>query len=91
MKNKKHILITVKGKVQNVGFRYFTNKRAHETGIYGYVKNLPNGDVYAEAEGSETDLDTFLDHLRQGPQWARVDGIDIQEAPLDGFEDFTIR
>lgn len=88
---KKHLNITVKGKVQNVGFRYFTNKRAVELGILGFVKNLPNGDVYAEAEGPEEALETFLEHLRKGPGWARVDEINLQEAPIDGFENFMIR
>ncbi len=87
----KHLNITVKGKVQNVGFRHFTNKRANELNVKGFVKNLPNGDVYIEAEEEENILNTFIDLVRQGPTWARVDDISLQEAPPDGFEDFTIR
>jgi acylphosphatase len=88
---EKHLNITIKGKVQNVGYRYFAHKRANEIGVKGYVKNLPNGDVYSEAEGTEQDLNTFLDYLHEGPNWARVDEIQLQEAPMDGFEDFRVR
>ena len=49
----KHLSITVHGKVQNVGFRYFTNKRAHEFNIKGFVKNQHDGTVYIEAEGED--------------------------------------
>jgi acylphosphatase len=88
---KKRLLITVKGKVQNVGFRYFTNKRAMEFNISGFVKNQSDGTVYIEAEGAEDELNTFLDHVKQGPKWGRVDDVKLQEAPVNGDEGFSIR
>jgi acylphosphatase len=88
---KKHFDITVFGKVQNVGFRFYTNKRAQEIGLSGYVKNLQNGSVYIEAEGDEKDLETFLDFIKRGPQWARVDKVDAHESPVMGYEEFRIK
>ena len=42
---KKSIIIKVSGKVQNVGFRFYTKKTAKSLGVTGYVKNLPDASV----------------------------------------------
>ena len=48
-KMQRYILIS--GKVQGVGFRYFTRQNAMKLGVHGYAKNLPNGKVEVVAEG----------------------------------------
>lgn len=87
----KHVLITVIGKVQNVGFRYYTIKKAQELGIKGFVKNMPDGSVYIEAEADEVTLDHFIIWCKKGPTWARVNDLQIQDAPIEGFEKFEVR
>jgi acylphosphatase len=82
--------IKVYGKVQNVGFRYYTRKTAEMFQISGFVMNRPDGSVYIEAEGEKEDLETFTDWCRQGPQWARVDRLDTQDIPVAGHEGFRI-
>ncbi|MFZ5628764.1 MAG: acylphosphatase [Spirochaetota bacterium] len=80
----------VKGRVQGVGFRQFTAARARELGLVGWVRNLPDGSVEAEAQGSESTLAELESHLRRGPGLARVDVLEIAllaESPDDaGFE-----
>jgi acylphosphatase len=88
---KKSFRITVSGKVQNVGFRYYTLKTAQEFNIDGFVKNQPDGSVYIEAEGEAGDLETFMDWCRRGPQWARVEQFDIQEQPLMKYKEFRVK
>jgi acylphosphatase len=88
---ERQINLTVTGKVQNVGFRFFTEKKAVETHIKGYVKNLPDGGVYIEAQGEEKDLQTFKDFIMTGPKWCRVDKVYEQEVPPSGYQDFSIR
>ncbi|HQK38448.1 MAG TPA: acylphosphatase [Bacteroidales bacterium] len=88
---KKHINITVTGRVQGVGFRYSAQEEAEELGIKGFVRNMPDGSVYIEAEGEEEDLLRFIDWCRQGPGYAHVKDLLIQEAPLGHFSDFEIR
>jgi acylphosphatase len=83
--------ITVSGKVQNVGFRYYTAVTAQEFNIDGFVKNEPDGSVYIEAEGEKDALETFLHWCRRGPQWARVDRFDIQEQPLMNYKGFRVK
>jgi acylphosphatase len=83
--------IRVTGKVQNVGFRYYTARTAQEFKINGFVKNHLDGTVYIEAEGEKDALEGFVSWCRRGPQWARVDSFDIQEQPAMGFEGFRIK
>ncbi len=87
----KTIQIKVSGKVQGVGFRYYTQKKAHEFNIKGFVQNMPDGSVYIEAEGEDLDVDTFADWCAQGPQWARVLKSTKSELPLVGYVKFEVR
>lgn len=83
--------ITVSGRVQNVGFRYYTANSAQECHISGFVKNETDGTVYIEAEGEKDDMDKFLVFCRRGPQWARIDRFDIQEQPLMNYKGFRVK
>lgn len=87
----KGVILTIYGKVQNVGFRHHTRKTAEKHDIKGFVKNQPDGSVHVEAEGEEVNLDHFVLWCHDGPMWARVDRVAIQEAPVQGFEGFQIR
>ena len=87
----KAAIIKVYGTVQGVGFRFYTNKKAIELGIFGYVQNKPDGSVYIEAEGDETDLMTFIDWCNIGPQWARVSKVETQIVPAINYVDFQIK
>ena len=56
----------VHGRVQGVGFRWWTRSRASELGLRGYASNLRDGRVEVVAEGSKPDCDSLLDLLRSG-------------------------
>ncbi len=86
----KHYNITVKGKVQGVWYRKSTQEKAFSLGIKGYVKNLPNGNVYIEAEGNLDQLKAFLSWCSEGPQFAIVDDISFEETDMQFFEGFEI-
>lgn len=89
---KLHYVITVEGKVQGVGYRYFVRARAKELRLNGYVRNGWDGKVEIEAEGEKKDLDTLLDYLRIGPPLARINRVDVSEAPFtNNYEDFQIK
>jgi len=91
MENLKTVQIKVKGKVQGVGFRYYTQKKAQEFNIKGFVQNKPDGSVYIEAEGKRIDVDTFCDWCTRGPEWSRVLDCKISELPSGEFIQFDIR
>lgn len=75
----KTIAIKVKGKVQGVGFRYFAMRHANEIGVNGYVKNLPNGDVYIEASGTNKQLEQLILLCNQGPAHSNVESIQVTD------------
>lgn len=87
---KKSVILKIHGRVQNVGFRYYTQKKAEMLDIKGFVKNMPDGSVYVEAEGDEEKVDEFIRYCHTGPSWANVTGVDIQEAPINDFQGFYI-
>ena len=80
------------GKVQGVGYRYFTEKIAKKLNIFGYVKNLEGGTVEVVAQGKEEDLQKFIEQLKIGPFLAKVEKIDIIfKKPTDIYLYFEIR
>jgi len=83
-------LITIEGRVQHVGFRYSARNAAMKYGISGLARNLPEGNVYIEAEGDEDDLYQFINWCRQGPPLARVIQVRIQDGVLNNYEGFSI-
>jgi len=85
-----HILIS--GRVQGVGFRFFTRHQASMLGITGYVRNLINGKVEVVAEGKEPDLEEFVKKLREGASLAWVTDIKVNRQKYKGdFKSFSIR
>lgn len=81
--------ILISGRVQGVGFRYFTVRIAREYHILGNVRNTSDGNVRVIAAGSDENIELFLQQLRQGPSMAIVADMQITEltaAPnFDGF------
>lgn len=73
----RRIRVIVRGMVQGVGFRYFTVRQAESLGLAGWVENLDDGSVQACAEGTEDAITTFLEALRQGPRFSRVEDLEI--------------
>ena len=66
--------LSIHGRVQGVGFRYFTMKTAKKLeGVTGWVKNEPDGSVSVGAEGPKLGLNKLIRSLGQGPRSARVD------------------
>lgn len=73
----------VSGRVQGVGFRQFTAEKARGLKISGWVRNLPDGNVESEAQGSEDQLRAFEKNLHAGPALSRVDDVKIQNLEDD--------
>jgi acylphosphatase len=82
---------SISGRVQGVGFRYFTEAAARREGVHGWVRNLPDGCVEIEAEGDAESLERFERALRQGPPGARVGAVEVDHTVPHGHETgFTI-
>ena len=84
----KQIKIRVSGRVQGVGFRFFTHQQAQKLGLVGYVKNLDNGDVEIVAQGDSVQISKLTEWLEQGgPVSARINNINIDQSSVQ--EDLT--
>ncbi len=83
----------VKGTVQGVGFRDFTDRAAAALKVTGWVRNLADGDVELVAEGTADALQALLDKVSSGPPAARVTGVYILEAKAatGEFKAFEVR
>lgn len=81
----------VYGKVQNVGFRFYTQKKALAYHIKGFVKNEADGSVYIEAEGESLSMQAFENWCKQGPTWASVNNFKSNEQPIVNYTDFRIK
>ena len=91
MNTKIAMQIQVFGRVQGVGFRYYTQQKAIELGLTGFVKNKSDGSVFIEAEGEETKLNELLMWCHSGPSWAKIQEVKFQEMPTIGYQDFRIK
>lgn len=87
----KSLAIQVYGRVQGVGFRYYTRNKANEYNIKGFVKNALDGSVYIEAEGTDDAIEALIIWLKKGPPLARVDSIQAYDIPSQRFINFLIR
>ena len=74
----------ISGHVQGVGYRFFTQEAAAREGLGGFVRNLEDGRVEAEAEGDQTGLDRFERALHQGPSGARVERVEVEDSMPKG-------
>ena len=89
-KVKVHANIT--GRVQMVGFRYFTKQWAEDFYLTGWVRNNRDGSVELEAEGKKTVLESFIKEIRQGPRISNVDDVKLGWLPFKNeFRKFEIR
>ena len=79
----------VTGRVQGVGFRWFTSRAAKELGISGTVQNHPDGSVRVHARGALAVLDQLEATIARGPVAARVEAVErvepSQTVKADGF------
>jgi acylphosphatase len=82
----------ISGRVQGVGFRYFTEAAAQREGVSGWVRNLPDRSVEAVAEGDIDAVERFERAVRRGPPGARVDHVRVDENyPVAGETEFSIK
>lgn len=87
----RHINITISGRVQGVGFRYSAMAIAQRYNISGFTRNMPNGDVYIEAEGDDNNLDSFLAWCKQGPEHAKVSNVICSHSSMKNYNNFIIK
>jgi acylphosphatase len=88
----KRISVLVTGRVQGVGYRYFTEDAANHFGLTGWVSNRFDRSVELEVQGETADIDEFFARLRMGPPLAHVADLRVNDLPVEaGEKGFEIR
>ena len=83
--------LIIEGRVQGVWFRESTRIEATSVGVFGWVKNLPDGTVEVLAEGPEEAVRKLVSWCHHGPSVARVDQVHAKSQEWKGeFESFDI-
>ena len=84
------VLVTISGRVQGVFFRASCADLARELGLCGSVRNLRDGRLSATFQGPDDAVDRMLAWCREGPPMARVDTVEIEDAPLVDATGFRV-
>jgi len=83
--------ITVHGRVQGVGFRYFVQHVGNRLGLTGNVRNCPDSTVEIVVEGDAKGIADFIRQVERGPSLARVQRVDVVDIPVQGtYGSFSI-
>ena len=82
----------MRGRVQGVGFRYFTEVAALREGLSGWVRNTHDGHVEVNVEGDAEAVDRFEMAINRGPSAARVESVEVIDlAPTGSPTGFMVR
>jgi acylphosphatase len=83
--------VRVSGRVQHVGFRAWTRRRAQDLGLTGWVRNETDGTVAAELQGTSQAVSRMLELLEKGPPAAKVAEVLSEAAEAgSGRTEFTV-
>ncbi len=82
--------VFVSGFVQNVGYRQFVKGIARQTGLKGWVKNLPDGRVEVLLSGDQKIIEKTIEKFWKGPFLSKIKSVDIEWGEEENFEGFEV-
>ncbi|MFZ5775148.1 MAG: acylphosphatase [Thermodesulfobacteriota bacterium] len=89
---KKRVVAEVRGVVQGVYFRDYTQQEGRHLGLSGWVRNRPDGSVEAVLEGEAEKVDAMVSWLHTGSPMAKVESVQVsEEQPQGDTSTFAIR
>lgn len=91
MNQKVRAHVYIKGDVQGVSFRIETREKAQEIGVFGWVRNLPDGGVETVYEGEKEKVKNLIEWSKRGTTFARVNDVEVRWEKYQGeFDNFQI-
>lgn len=81
----------MRGRVQGVGYRDATVRRARSLGVMGWVRNEDDGGVRVHAEGPREAVAKLIAFLGEGPPAGRVEAVETERVDVEGHEQFAVR
>lgn len=83
---KKLVHLSIKGRVQGVGYRAFVELEAELRGLDGWVRNRRDGSVEAVVQGEQEVVNGLIEACRKGPPSSLVTSIDVREAEQETLD-----
>lgn len=83
--------VRVRGRVQDVAYRWWTEQNARELDVAGWVRNDSDGSVEAHLEGKPEHVERLIERMRGGPPAARVASLDAISAEVQRYGQFEVR
>ena len=80
--------LTIRGRVQGVGFRNYVAYKAGELGVCGWVRNRIDGSVEAVVQGTPAAVASIIECAHRGPRAAEVSGVVVREEPSGDYTAF---
>jgi acylphosphatase len=90
MPGVKRVRVLVSGRVQGVFYRATCAGEARDAGLGGFVRNAPDGRVEAAFEGPDAAVDRLVAWCRRGPEYARVDAVEVVREEPRGDVEFRV-
>lgn len=88
----KRVYMNISGRVQGVGFRYYTQHLAVQHNLVGWVKNEEDGTVTIDAQGHEEELNSFIEEIKKGPsRFAKVKNVELTYLDIEENKTFKIK
>lgn len=82
----------VHGRVQGVGFRYYTRRQAKQLGVKGWVRNKVDGTVEIMAQADNKTLQAFQDAVKKGSPNSQVTHVHIKQVQApQNYTSFKVR
>ena len=75
--------VTIRGRVQGVGFRAWTEHEARRRAVEGWARNRRDGSVEALFAGPAETVADMIEACRRGPPMSRVDALETHDASLN--------
>jgi len=87
----KHINILISGELQEKGFRFAAMDKAYQLNINGFVRRKRDGRIFLEAEGTEDNLEQFVEWCRKGPLGCIVYNVQVEDGTIRDYKSFDIK
>jgi acylphosphatase len=88
---EKAVDVRITGRVQGVSYRYYTQQRAWDLGVTGWVRNEPDGSVAGHFEGAPDAVDALVAWCHDGPRHAYVERVVVSESAPTGATGFGVK
>lgn len=86
---KKHINITIEGKLKERDFNYYCQTGAYKFDVDAVYTNGNDRDIYIEAEGEAENLKNYVEYLEFGPVRKSLISFKTEENEIIGIKGFT--